>query len=286
MKIVQGRILIAILSLWADFLPGASLDLVAGSEPPCVFAGADRKIPVEWRNSSDAKVTINLRLRLYQATTATAVRWSELPWKVLEALPEQTVLETVRVTFPEVKGETRFIIKWFDESGTDRGTSPVLVYPPDLLKELKLLAGDEAIGLFDPATVLKPLFKNLAVEFLDLEESGVTKFSGKLAVIGPFQSDTPIRAGLEDDIAKLADKGAAVVWLQPPDDAMPGALPRPLKPTFYIVPSGRGNVLVAQASLVPELAANPLSQQRLIQLARVAVRPEPLRLPTLNTSPR
>jgi hypothetical protein len=254
------------------------LVLVPDKEPPRVFAGEGRKITVQFHNLGGSTVETSLRTHLYQASSATAASLGEAPWKELAVLPGQTVLDTASLTFPAITAETRFLVKW--QKGTNEviGTTDVLVYPQDLLKELKPLAGEAPLGVLDPQNQLKPLLKAAAVEYQDLENGEMEEGHCKLAILGPFQSKAQMRDGLPKRIKTLAAKGAAVVWLQPPL-----AKHDELKPSFYALPEGKGTVLVVQACVAANLADDPRAQLNLIELARLALHPAPLRLPQLTT---
>lgn len=252
----------------------AQIEIGTGRDPQRVFGGGKRAVGLIVSNGSPQRLETEARIVLLQTSSATAVRVAELPWKKLELLPSQTVFESAPVSFPAVKAETRFLIQWMEGTNKVFGTTEVLVYPTNLLAELKTLAGDEALGVFDPDGQLKPLLKALAVEFQDLVEDGTDKFPGKLAIFGPFASSKQIRDRLSKDIRVLARRGVAVVWLQPP--AEPRAA---LKPSFYTVPVGNGAVVVAQGGMVSNLAERPESQMNLIRLAELALRPQPLDLP-------
>ena len=105
-------------------------------------------------------------------------------------------------------------------------------------------------------------------------------FSGKLAIVGPFESKTQMRAGLAQAIQQIARKGTAVVWIQPP------ANPRDeLKPSFYVVPAGKSAVVIVQADLVADFSENPKSQLNLIYFCKLALHPAPLPLPDLSLQP-
>src|SRR5208283_3417164 len=129
-----------------------------------------------------------IRTRIFQTSSATAIRVGETSWKQFQALPGQTVLESARLDFPPVKAETKFLVQWLENTNHVIGETTVWVYPTNLLAELKPLAGDEPLGIFDPQDQLKPLLKNLNLDFANLENSDLENFSGKLAIIGPFQS--------------------------------------------------------------------------------------------------
>jgi hypothetical protein len=89
-----------------------------------------------------------------------------------------------------------------------------------------------------------------------------------------------MREGLAGHVKALALKGAGVVWIQPPPEQR-----EHLKPSFCTVLEAKGAVVVAQAGLVASLTDNPEAQLNLIQLARFALHPEPLRLPHRTSSP-
>jgi hypothetical protein len=253
------------------------LQALPDKEPQRVFAGEGRQLAILFHNPGGSPLTANLRTRLYQTTSATAVLLSEAPWKKLEVLPGQTVCETANLTFPAVKAETRFAVQWVQGTNTLAGKTEVLVYPPDLLKDLKPLVGEEPLGVFDPQNQLKPLLKTAGVECQDLEDTGLEDYQGKLAIIGPFQSKALIPEEAGNKIKKLAAKGVALVWMQPPPEKR-----QELKPSFYTVPEGKGAVVVVQAALIAKLPENPQAQLNLVHFARLALRPESPRLPALS----
>jgi hypothetical protein len=311
MKLFATCILLGLVHSLAGLAQGG-LSLVPASEPARVFTGAARSIAVTWQNGSDQPVTADLRMRLLQTSSATTVTLGEWPWKKLQVLPGQTVLEHAALDFPEVKAETRFLIQWVE--GTNRadrppetrssgresapsdsmasesgltsaattgifGTTEILVYPTKLLAELKPLAGeDQPVGVFDPENVVKPLLKASKVEFEDLQDTGIASFHGKLAIIGPFNSREPMPGDLGERIEKLARKGAGVVWLQ--------LLPAPrakLQPSFHTVRIGDGAVIVVQPHLIADLTSNPEAQLNLIRCCQLAREPESAALPSPET---
>lgn len=311
---LSGLILCMLVGAIAGTARG-ELQVVPASEPTRIFAGAARSFPVVWQNTGDTTVTTEVRMRLLQASSATTTTLGEWTWKKLQILPGQTITERATLDFPEVKAETRFLVKWLE--GTNRANLPpheprgsgresapsnppasesrltsaatignfgiteVLVYPTNLLAELKSLAGeDQPVGVFDPANTLKPMLKAAGVESEDLQDSGVADFRGKLALLGPFNSREQMPGDLGERIEKLARKGAGVVWLQPPP------APRAkLQPSFRTVPVGEGAVLVVQPSLVTNLADNPQAQLNLLHCCHLALKPEPPRLPNPNPQP-
>src|ERR1035437_4859885 len=84
----------------------AELQLLPGRETPGVLAGEARNIPIVWHNDSDKVWEGEISARIFQTSSATAVRLGEMPWKKLQVLPGQTVIESVQLDFPAVKAET------------------------------------------------------------------------------------------------------------------------------------------------------------------------------------
>ncbi len=257
----------------------AQLQLVTNTEPQRIFFGENETISVIFQNLSGPDFEDEVRARIFQASSATVVQLGEILWKRLQVLPGQTILESAQLDFPAVKAETMFLVQWLGNSNDILGTTTVLVYPTNLLEELQPLAGGKAIGVFDPQNELKPLLRSLRIDFEDLGNLELENFSGRLAIIGPFQSNTQIDADLAKEIELLAKKGTAVVWIQPP-----GKNGR-LKPSYYAVPEKQVAVMIVQPDLVSDLPGKPQSQLNLIYFCKLALNPQPPTLPDLASQP-
>jgi hypothetical protein len=264
---------------WAAF---AQLQLLPDQQPQRVFAGDARKVAVVWHNVGDNTAEAEIRARILQTSSATTVRLGETPWKKLQVLPRQTVLESAWLDFPPVKAETKFLVQWLENSNSVIGRTEVWVYPTNLLDELKLLVneGEKNLGVLDPKNQLKPALKSAAVKFVDLTETGLDDFTGKLAIIGPCGPDDPEWNGLANRISKLAQKGTAVVWIQSPPKKRDK-----IQPSFYTVPQSRAVVVVVQPELAADLPDNPPSQLNLIYFCKLALNPPPPALPDLSPQP-
>ena len=141
MKSHNTWLLLGIACCW----PGAAraqLQLLPDQEPQRVFAGEARKITVTWHNAGDKAVDAEMRIRLYQTSSATAAPLSEKAWRKIEILPGQTVLESASLDFPAVNAETRFLIQWLEGTNQVVGRTEGQVYPTNLLAELKTLLGE------------------------------------------------------------------------------------------------------------------------------------------------
>lgn len=263
-------------------ITSAQPKLISDAAPQCVFCGQSRNIAVVWRNPGNVIVGAEIRARILQTSSATAVLSGEAPWKKLDVLPQQTVLESAQLDFPAVRAETKFLVQWLDATNQVLGKTAVLVYPTNLLDELKLLADESAnnIGVLDPQSQIKPALKCSAVKFVDLAEAELDAFTGKMAIVGPCRPDDPEWNGLADRISKLAKNGTPVVWIQSPPKQQ-----GQIRPSFYIVPQNRAVVVVVQPGLVADFADNPQSQLNLICLCKLALHPQPPTLPDLSAQP-
>ena len=274
------RLAIGALSLLLTvrvFASAAQLQLAPDKKPIALFSGEARSLPVIFRNPTAAPVSSEVRMRLVQTSSATAAPFADLPWKRLEVLPGQTVLESARLDLPAVRAETRFLVQWIAGSNQVVGISDLLVYPTNLLRDLKPWLADTDLGVFEPHNQLKPLLRAVGIESVNLQELGLDRFFGRLAIIGPFHSKEEMPGSLTASVKALARKGTGIVWIQPPRSER-----EPLQPSFYSVPEGKGAVVIAQAELLENLEQNPQAQLNLIQLATLAVRPEPPHLPDLT----
>jgi len=259
---------------FADDLP---LSVLPSLEAQHVFGGSASRLDLILTNRGAETASLDAWAFLVQAASATAAPLGDYAWKRLQVPPGQAVLESAVLPFPSVRAETRFLVQWMDRARHILGTTEVLVYPTNLLHDLQWLAADPPVGVFDPEDFLKPVLQAGGIEFTDLEQSGVANYRGRLAIIGPFTSRAQMPGDLDSRLEKLARRGAGVVWVLP---AL--ASRNELQPSFYVVPAGRGAVVVAQPQTVSGLARNPLAQQHLIHFCRLALAPKPLKLPQIN----
>jgi hypothetical protein len=259
---------------------GVPWPLLTNRGPQCVFAGPARQVDVIVSNGGDHEFVANVQVRIYQMTSGTGVWFVERPWKKLRVLPQQTIFDSARLDFPAVNAATKFQLQWLINTNGIIGSFEISVYPTNLLAELKPMTGDDGPGLYDPQNQIKPLLKNLKQDFMDLEVSGFAGFSGKLAIVGPFDATAQMRPGLPAQIKALAKKNVAVVWLLPPPEKRDK-----LVPSFYPVMENTNAVIVVQPDLVSNLPENPRAQLNLIYFCKLALKPEPMTLPDFPSEP-
>src|SRR5947207_799231 len=135
----------------------AQIELVTQTERQKVFGGGQSSVSLMWRNLGDDTAKAPISMRLFQASSATAVPLREAGWKTLEILGGQNILETATLDFPVVRAETRFFVQWVQQTNHVLGITEVWVYPTNILQELSVLADQRPLGVFDPQNRLKPL---------------------------------------------------------------------------------------------------------------------------------
>jgi hypothetical protein len=249
--------------------------------PITLFSGKNRVLRVTLHNPEPAPVFLDVRARLYQASSATTVLIADLPWKKIQILPGQTIIESVKLDLPVVQAETRFLVQWVVPTNRVIGLTDLLVYPLELIKKLEILARPGPIGALDPDNVVKPIFDSVGKTVVDLENSDWDEFKGTLAIVGPFSSRVKMPSDLPRRIKALARNGVAVLWLRPSPDQTSDRL----WPSFYTVLENKAAIVVAQAELCSALADSPVAQNHLIQLSRLALHPAAPQLPEKETEP-
>jgi hypothetical protein len=243
----------------------AQVQLLAGGPPQAVFAGAARPISAVWRNAGDVMARLQIRIRVYQTTSATAAILGETAGKELQLLPHQTILESAMIPFPAVRTPTRFLVQWRDGEVSVLGYTDVTAYPSDLLKAWQPLAADGGLGVYDPGEEIQPLLRSAGVKFVDLEESGWRNFTGKWAVVGPCAPEEGMRTDLAEQVRRFSARGIGVVWLR-----SPGEGEAMLPPAICVVPQKKSVVVTVPADLVSDPADRPRSQLNLIYALQLA----------------
>lgn len=281
MKLLHTGLLMGMLSGW-PLVAGAQLKLQAGAGTQAVFGGGVREISVLWQNTNTLTFSNALNAQVLQASSTTVAPLGAQAWKTLRVLPGQTAIESASLNFPAVKAPTRFIVQWLLSTNRVLGETDVFVYPTNLLAELKLLVvpSENNLGVLDPEKQLQPALKQAGISFVDLGNTRLTTFAGKLALVGPCRASDPEWPELAGRIRRLAQNGVPVVWIQsspPKADA--------LWPSFYLVPAGRAGVLVVDPGLVAGLPDRPQAQRNLIFFCKLALNPQPPALPELTLQP-
>jgi hypothetical protein len=232
---------------------------------------ARRQFPVMWRNDSDQTLAAEVHAQLYQAASATAAPFGQMPWKRLQILPRQTVIESATVQFPAVKAKTQFLIQWLDATNHVLGHTEILVYPTNLLEGLGPLTGRKALGIFDPQNLIKPLLLASALECEDLQRENISHFTGQLAIIAPMSGNDSVSEWARRAVADLTRAGVAVVWIK-----LESASEEASEPAVYPVTFGGRTAILVRPRVVSHLAESPRAQLNLLRSAQLAFKPESL----------
>jgi len=248
------------------------MQILPEGPPTAVFGNGRRVIRTQFHNPPGQPVSADLRFRLYQASGSTLMPLGEAQaWKTITLPADQTVLESLTVEVPPVRGETAFQVVWFDGE-KKLGAIQLTAFPEQLLKPLRVLAGEKPLGLLDPEGQFKAALGSLPADVLR-ESEDLAASEARLILIAPIASEKP-PAGLAAAVKKKAAIGTAVVWIQPPTIRQPELLPE-----AYVVAEGAGRIVVAAASTVSGLADSPRAQLNLLRLAELATGRKKLELP-------
>jgi hypothetical protein len=252
----------------------AEVELAREAGRQLVFSGARRGIQIILENRGASNSVMALSAQLFQTTSATAAAMGgPAHWENVEVLAGQRILATRSFDFPEVKAATRFVIRWLAETNRVLGKTEVMVFPTNLLADLRPYAKGGAIGLFDPDDNATTLLKNVPLEVEDVMQRGIEAFNGKLAIVWGGSESTA--SELKNKVEKFKCK--AVVWVvATPESGLKA------EPGMYLVRRNGGTVVVLQSRLVADLRTDPQAQLNLLRAVRLAVKPELLDLPGKN----
>lgn len=99
MRLLNTWTMLGLACCWPGAAP-AQLQLLPGNEPQQVFAGEAREIAVSWHNPSEKAIEASLRTRLFQTSSATAVRLGESAWKNFRCCRDKPSWSLPRLIFP------------------------------------------------------------------------------------------------------------------------------------------------------------------------------------------
>ena len=255
MKICLAAVLLVGVILSAR----AELEIVTPDEPQVVFSGGPASVSVKIHNPADKRATNEYFLQLLQLSSSVVMPVEKVqPWKTIEVLPGQTILEAAPINLPAVRALTAFRLQ---VSGPGQAVARISLFacPPDMLARLKESAGEAGIGLHDPDGKIKPVLANAGVSAIDLELSDRgAGFRGRLAILGPYAAGKLPSPEWKEIAAKLAGRGIGVVVLLP---RTPGS------PSAEILRDGP--VVTAQGMKWDDLATSASAQLSLLRLVEL-----------------
>lgn len=260
--------IIFLFGLWPAVLWG---QLTLNPEPgiQAAFCAEPVKLKVGFSNPKNEVTKTPLRTRVYQKSSATLMPVGEIqPWKEVRLLEGQSVIETVSITFPEIKAPTRFQVHVLGEQ-TLIGKVEVDVYPPNLLKQISLLLGESKLAIFDPQNHLKPSFVKAGIAFEDLQSgTELDVFQGKLAIFNLTPPTQRPSQEFEAHVHQIIKRGIAVIWIRPETENH--QLPAPL--TMVMREGIESGVLIKTRECFN--LSEPSAQMSLLYLAGIALTPD------------
>jgi hypothetical protein len=264
------RLAVTVLSLvFVGAASAAEVQLISG-QASFEFGGGRRNLPVQFQNpSTNDAANARLRYRLYQSSSgASAPVEPAVDWKSISVGPGQTLMAEVECNLPAVRAGSTFQLVWHD-GDRKLGTTAIRVFPEGLLLTLSNMS---PIGLVDPAGRFTNALRNVGVQLL-AEAEEISAFDGTLVLVAPLSGPDAI-ADLAGALKRRANSGTGVIWIQP---ARPAGLTT--ISSAYVVDHGGGHLVIAQESLVSNLATSPLSQLHLVELTELALGRKKLGLP-------
>jgi hypothetical protein len=240
-----------------------------------VFADVPQEVSVVFRNGTASRQVLSIAIRIFQMSSSTLMPIDKAhPWKEIEILPGQTVLESAVVRLPPVKVATYFQIQWLGDDGQVLSKSRLFAVPKDIARSLSTITSNATTGLLDPENRIKPLFKEQNIDFEDLiDEDGLARFKGRLAILF-LPPDQGRSKELAELIARKSHAGTAIIATGLEEPSMSGIVVRLIRP-------GDGGVLLADSALFKNLTTSARSQLNLIRFATLMLNPQ--QFPLLST---
>ncbi|HYG22815.1 MAG TPA: hypothetical protein VEH04_08540 [Verrucomicrobiae bacterium] len=256
--------------LLARGVTAVTAQLSVDCHPAAVFGGRLGNLEITVRNASDRPRRTALFYRLVQTSSSIAAPVGERKaFREVAFLPRQALLESVPISFPDVRAETEFFVQWSDADAQVIGVTRVFVSPTNLLNALGTELPGGLVGVLNVEPMTSVL-RAAGLKVIDLDSMHGAAFEGRLVIVGAAASGGDVAARVQS----LARSGCAVIWIQAPRERRDK-----LAPSFYTVAEQLGAVVIVQPSVLENLADDPRSQAHLVQLARIALHPEAPGLP-------
>ena len=255
----------------------AQIEVTAPGGLQLMFPGNEQVVRVQLRNAGDKDIETSLAMKVYQASSATAMPVGLVrPWKQMTIKAGQTVLDELKTDLPSVRAPSRFILQCVNESNLVLGRVDVSVYPMDLLKELTDLAGSDGLALFDPSDRIAPIFKRLEIPFSEWTfDPDVRESPAALLILGPFSEKHPLTPKMKKSIDVLVRSGRRIVSFHQAWEEV-----FPIEGIVTIQDVERGRLVSAPPTLIANLDQSPASQLALIRLMKLALPTNHLALAT------
>jgi hypothetical protein len=236
----------------AGSLAGADLEMLPAL-PVAAFGGTTRTLQVAFRNRTDHLTEAEIDRVIFQAASATAAPVTKtLVRKKLQLLGRQTVLEEVEVDLPEVRAETRFIVR-FAHRNVVLGLQDIWVYPTNLLDQLNSLPSANSLSLSNVTASLKNFLIASGARMVDSNPDVPTG-----------QTNLVMRFGIAPGGSVAFDSGGALIEcirLPIPDTFV--------WPAYAMVFTNNTWKILAQEGAISSLSSDPWAQLRLLRMAKL-----------------
>jgi hypothetical protein len=116
-------------------------DLTIWTEPKTalIFAGENKTVDLYLKNSANVARKIKVETRIFEVAKATTVALGERKkWKEISLEAGQTRVEKFPLALSQIRATTMFVLKFYEEGNVvEIGSAPLLIYPEDMLSEIK-----------------------------------------------------------------------------------------------------------------------------------------------------
>ena len=266
------RALLPILMLVLPLRAAEPLEWVQPDLPAVVFSGRPQSVMFHVRNGSDSVHRQEVRARLFQLSSSTAMPVGDtFRWKTITLQPGQTVREKVDLKLPEVRTETRFLLRWMGDEDRLLGLTEFWASPASPLLPLKLITGPQGVGIYDPENDLKKELVRQGIAFTDLATVEKPASSPLTIIIPPSETNRISRDWLRQYIAHAKEEGTtAIVWLERPDNRR-----APPVSQIEVTRHGKATVVLVRNVSPRDISLSPAMQLTLVQSAEIATRSQP-----------
>jgi hypothetical protein len=270
------RMVGSLVSLMGTLATWAQIEFLPATAPQAIFGGQPSTIGVTLCNRGAETAQSEFSTRLLQVSSATVMPVSQpQPWKRIQVLAGQTLVESVPVRLPEVRTKMLFRLAIL-AGGKPIAHYPVVACPPDLLKQMASLGGAKRVGIFDPEGKLRPALDHAGAPFVALEiNEDRASEECALAIFGPFASRDKVPAELAARATELAKRNVAVIALLP-SGALSGVDQSGISECVTVLRGGsRGSVIVCEGG-AKEFDGSAGAQLALFRMAELALGLQPL----------
>jgi hypothetical protein len=232
--------------------------LVPDKQIPAMFPG-ENKLMLIWTNNGPDQIGVEIKANVFQAASDLALRLPIQIVKHLQLLPNQAALMPVSIDTPDVRTKTRLVVQW-QQGAKIIGTNQVVIYPPDILRELEQISSDKPIGLASEDEGFSRAFMKAKINFESVQKEQIDSYTGNLLIVNnpAFLIGAPKKA-----LISAARRSVAVISIIGNTGEN-----RVLQPNLFGARYGRVVVVFIRDNTLENFENNPESQMCLIDACR------------------